>query len=209
MFIEKDKLYIGAIALAIIVAGVLYTTFSVGNTTGYLMEASPILIETPPFTFSEEQAPEAEYQGPAYIMVFISGEVANPGVFQVSSNARLVEVVDLAGGTTPYADINRINLASFLSDAQHIVVPAFGEAEIFQGPYVGTALLATQDTRININTADLTALTTLPGIGPVIGQNIITHRENNGPFSTIYELQNVTRIGPAIFANIQGSIKVE
>lgn len=199
MYIDKNKLYIGAVAAAIIVSGFVYITF-------FATASQPALIlNTDPYTPSIITIIEEEEElpiPPQSVVVFISGEVNYPSVFELDYGARVVDVLELAGGATQYADLNRINLAAFISDEQHIIIPAFGQ-ELQQEEQA-----ATTSNLININTASLSMLTTLPGIGPVIGQNIIDHREQNGPFSSIDQIQNVNRIGPTIFNNIESLITV-
>ncbi|MCL1995876.1 MAG: helix-hairpin-helix domain-containing protein [Defluviitaleaceae bacterium] len=213
MYIDKNKIYIGLAVLAVIVAGFIYVAF-------FANRSQPTLTLTPtpytPNTIAETTEDEIEehYEillqpaNPTSIVVFISGEVNYPKVLELEYGSRVIDALEMAGGATPYADLNRINLASFVLDEQHIVIPAIGqELEV-----VGTAQPSTTAVGagglVNINTADLQTLTTLPGIGPVIGQSIINYREQNGHFSSIEQIQNVTRIGPAIFRNIRELITV-
>ncbi|MCL1988344.1 MAG: ComEA family DNA-binding protein [Firmicutes bacterium] len=161
-------------------------------------------------------------QVPQNIVVHITGEVTNPGVYTIPADFRINDLLELAGGATDDADLSLINLAAFLQDAQQIVVPAYGD-EFFtpEIPQTSQTAAVTQNTGqntgqntaqntglVNINTADATQLTTLPGIGATIANNIIAHREANGFFTSIEQLQNVPRIGATTFSNLRDLITV-
>jgi competence protein ComEA len=144
---------------------------------------------------------------PPLITVYISGEVVSPGVYEISSDARVERVVELAGGLTDEADASRINLAAHVADAQHIVVPAVG------GPVVSAGTAADgaypeQSALVNINTASTDELQTLPGIGEAIAGYIVEYREEHGGFKSIDEIMNVTRIGAVTFDRIKDKITV-
>jgi len=141
------------------------------------------------------------------LIVYISGQVHNPGVFEFAPGARIVDAVEAAGGFTDYADPNAINLAARLADAQHIVVFHVDD-NIRPNPTQPNQNPA-EPAMVNINTADTTQLQTLPGIGPVTAGNIISHREARGGFFAIEEIQNVSGIGPVTFANISSRITVD
>lgn len=102
---------------------------------------------------------------PAGIYVHVLGEVEDPGLYLLDQGARLVDALAAAGGTREAADLRAVNLARPLTDGEQIVVPAEGEAgEQVQTPGV-------VDGKVNLNTADLATLETLPRIGPALGQN--------------------------------------
>jgi len=153
--------------------------------------------------------PEIEEQAEPIILsdivIHIEGEVYSPGVFTLPDGSRVNDAVILAGGTTAYADLSRVNLAAFLVDAQQIIIP---NAEDEIETQAATATIAADSGLVNINTADERLLMTLPGIGPVIAGNIISHREANGQFNSIEELQNVPRIGAATLNNLRDLITI-
>jgi len=143
------------------------------------------------------------------IVVNIVGAVKEPGVYVLDEGARLIDLIEIAGGAHEYADLERVNQASHLHDASHIRIPFIGESEddfslisvIIDG---GTSSADTSSSvLVNINTANQTELERLPGIGPAIAGNIITHREANGPFTSVEGLMNVNRIGSSLFENIR------
>ena len=142
------------------------------------------------------------------LVVHISGEVVSPGVFELSQGARVWDAVIAAGGLTPYADQNAINLARLLSDEDHIIV--FSIKDNMPPAVSGNAAQnQVADNRININTATNQELQALSGVGPVIAGNIISHREARGGFATIEEIMNVSGIGERIFDNIRDRIRVD
>ena len=146
---------------------------------------------------------------PVFIRVHVAGEVLRPGVYQLPGTARVVDAVDAAGGPTAFADVDVINLAAALFDTAQIFVPRRGSVisrapiprplpgvNAPPSPNVNTPEGASS-TRININTASMSDLDTLSGVGPSTAKAIIDYRTKNGPFGSIEDLLNVRGIGPA------------
>jgi competence protein ComEA len=132
-------------------------------------------------------------------------------VYILPSRSRVNEAINLAG-LLPDADPNALNLAALVMDEQQIIVPRQGE---ISSP-VGNANLSYNSSasiqagaKLNINTATLSELETLPGIGPVLAQRIIDYRQQKGPFRTIEDLQNVPGIGAKRFSELQELITVK
>lgn len=146
---------------------------------------------------------ESSYR--AALVVHVSGEVNNPGVFWLYEGDRVWHAILAAGGLTEYADQNAVNLARRLRDEDHIVVFAVGD----NMPATGLGVSVMSDGRVNINTATSEELQTLSGIGPVTAGNIVRHREARGRFESIDEIMNVSGIGPATFENIRDNIRVD
>jgi len=134
------------------------------------------------------------------MMVHITGAVNQPGVVSLNQDARLIEAIEMVGGLTESADVNSLNLARKLQDEEKIHIPTIGE--------VSKTTTADENTKININTASLEELKSLPGVGDVIAQGIIDYREKNGGFKKLDELKNVTRIGDKIFDGLSESITI-
>ena len=139
---------------------------------------------------------------PTSIEVYITGAISKPDVYALPIGSIVKDLIAAAGGATTDADLEAINLALRLSDQMHIHVPRKGEA--VPTPPAGSAPGAL----ININTADVTLLDTLPGIGPSTAQAIIEFRTNNGPFKKIEDIKNVPRIGDVLFDKIKSMITV-
>ena len=158
------------------------------------------------------------------IAVYISGEVKKPQVVKMKTGDRLVDAVEKCGGMTKDADLNAINLALLLKDEAHYIISKIGDTSIVsQQNYVNQSStddksinsISSADTSnsskstININTADKTALMSLPSIGEKTAQKIIDYRENNGKFQTKEELKNVTGIGDKKYSQLEEFITVE
>jgi len=165
-------------------------------------------------TYSPQASPTEAVRSPApnsIIVVYVSGHVHNPGVFEMVDGARLWQAIELAGGMTEYADENAINLASELFDGQHIIV--FGIEDNMPPSIVGGQdggqTVGTAGGLININTATAAQLQTLSGIGEARARDIINHREARGGFASIEEIMNVPGIGEGIFARIRYGITVD
>jgi competence protein ComEA len=149
------------------------------------------------------------------IAVHIIGAVPRPGLYQFIEGARVQDAIDAAGGLLTSANIDSINLAALLEDGQQLNIPYTAGAE----PVEDTGLELPNDNQetpdantntelININTATLQELDSLPGIGPTIAQRIIDYRTTNGNFSSIEDIQNVSGIGPSTFDEIKDLITV-
>ena len=167
-----------------------------------------------------------ETLAPLDIAVYVTGEVVNPGVYTVSAGERLTNVVELAGGATENADLDRINLAAYVSDAAHYRIPAIGETSDGAANKAGgdaAAVAGTGDAGtgtandgaapacavpLNINTATAKCLETLPGIGSVRAQAIVAHREQAGPFVTTDGITAVSGIGEGIYGRVADMITV-
>ena len=154
---------------------------------------------------SEENAAAASGE----VVVHVTGAVSAPGVYTLPSDARVDDAVRAAGATAE-ADLSQLNLAQKLADGQKITVPAIGSASTSAGEGTTTtpADASSDGALVNINTASLEELETLPSLGEVRAQAIITYRETNGGFRTIEELQEVSGIGEKIFADVAPYITV-
>ncbi|KOX24291.1 hypothetical protein ADL05_00345 [Nocardiopsis sp. NRRL B-16309] len=141
-------------------------------------------------------APESSTAPGGDVIVHVSGDVAEPGLYTLEPGSRVSDAVEAAGGPLPEADLDRLNLARPLTDGEQIVVgPPDPE---------GTAA----GSLVNVNQADAATLETLPGIGEVIAANIIAHREEHGPFVQIEDLRDVSKIGDSVLADITPLITV-
>jgi competence protein ComEA len=144
------------------------------------------------------------------LVVHVDGAVLQPGVYTFEPGSRVADAIEAAGGLSPDADTQRINLAAYLTDGVHITVPQVATPQptnLDGSP--GNYPTAAPTFPININSAALQELEFLPGIGSVKAQSIIDYREQNGPFESIEEILNVTGIGPATFEQIKDLIIVD
>jgi competence protein ComEA len=134
-----------------------------------------------------------------HIYVHILGEVTSPGLYELREGDRAVDAVAAAGGFTAEADEAQLNLARFLVDGEQIIVPAVGEAPASAG---------TADGKVNLNSADVSQLESLPRIGPAMAQRIVDWREANGRFASVEDLLSVTGIGAKTFAGLKDLVTV-
>ena len=137
------------------------------------------------------------------IFVDVAGAVNNPGVYSLSGKSRVIDAIKAAGDSAPGADLSTINLARIVSDGEQIYVDS-----AFSGGSTGSVKRNIRTGPINLNRATKSQLDTLDGIGPVIAQRIIDFRKVNGPFLTIDDIQKVSGIGTAKFAQIKSKIQV-
>lgn len=144
------------------------------------------------------------------ILVDIKGEIKKPGVYEVSSDSRLNELILLAGGFTMAAEERQLNLAEKLSDQQMIYVPNKDEVNFSVEQIQSNEEKQTPSSTnlININTADLNELQQLTGIGPSKAQAIISYREENGLFQRLEDLLQVTGFGEKTFEKLKNMIKI-
>ena len=161
--------------------------------------------------------------GSGQIVVDVDGAVAHPGLYKLPADSRVQAALAAAGGLSPQADAHRINRAAKLHDGQKLYVLSQGEstpplaASSGQG-CEGQACTSAEggvagsdpegQGLVNINTANATQLTQLPGIGPAIAQKIIDYRTANGPFTSVDDLTKVPGIGAAKLAQIKSHARV-
>jgi competence protein ComEA len=152
---------------------------------------------------------------PSEIVVSVTGLVARPGLVTVPAGSRVADAIAAAGGAMGDADLTGMNLAARLTDGDSVVLgssPAAGGAAsgVTGGGSSGppTAGGAAASGLVNLNTADEAALDTLPGVGPVMAQNILAWRETNGQFTTVEQLQEISGIGPSRYAQLSPLVTV-
>lgn len=190
---------------AALIAGVLGL---LGALVWWLLPA-PAPLDVPENFFTDQPAPvaqplsESSAQAQSTAFVHVAGEVEEPGLVELPSSARVAEAIERAGGATSEADLAAINLAAIVSDGEQVYVPARGEA-----PSGGDPREPEHGGLVNINTASEAELQGLSGIGPVLATRIVTHRETNGPFSTVDDLQAVSGIGPALMSTLRSEVTV-
>jgi competence protein ComEA len=183
-FSRNQKIALSIIASVVLALSVLIVLR--GNTQ---INSAPEII---PVTIAEPE-----------IFVDVTGAVNNPGVYTLTGRSRVIDAIKAAGDSAPGADLSTINLARVLNDGEQIyvdstVVNSSGQRvskKVSSGP-------------VNINRATLRQLDALDGIGPVIAGRIIEYRKKNGSFLTIDDLQKVSGIGAAKFAQIKSKVRI-
>ncbi len=159
---------------------------------------------------------DVQKKGEKEIAVHIVGEVKRQGIVYVEEGSRVADVIKKAGGETKESDLSKVNLAYIVKDGEKIYIPNKNEKiDEYITKNNGNTFIETnhssttsKEEKININTANLTELDSLPGIGPAIAQKIIDYREENGKFKKIEDLQNVKGIGDAKFEEVKDNITV-
>ena len=141
------------------------------------------------------------------IFVDIGGAVEKPGVYQVSNDTRLFEVIEMAGGLSEEADTDHVNRASFVEDGQKIIIPVKGNENSDVLISGNTAYTASDDGLININTASADELRTLTGIGEVTAEKIIEYRSSK-TFKSKEDIMLVDGIGEKTYEKIKDRITV-
>ena len=151
--------------------------------------------------------------------VYISGAVVNPGVYTVSEGSRLANVLLHAGGATAEADLAAVNLAAVVHDEDHWHIPERGESAAPADGLAASGGAVEQkaeaqgngigDGKVDLNSADVELLKTLPGIGDVRAQAIVSYREANGEFASVDALLDVNGIGIGTVDNIRDLVTVE
>ena len=143
----------------------------------------------------------------APIIVDVTGWVHDPGVYEFAAGDRVIDAVERAGGAKLGADLSILNLAAPLTDGTQVVVSKEGAAAA-----VGATGSSTGGTTaaplININTATATEFETLSGIGEVLAAAIVDYRTENGPFTSVDELEDVSGIGPSTLDEIRDQVTV-
>jgi competence protein ComEA len=140
---------------------------------------------------SEQAAPSG-----GDLLVHVAGKVRNPGVVRLPEGARVLDAVEAAGGAEPGVDLTGLNLARFVGDGEQVLVGVTGPAEGTPTGAGGQPAGASTGGLVNLNTATLDQLDTLPGIGPTLAERILQWRQEHGRFSSVDELQEVAGIGP-------------
>lgn len=164
------------------------------------------------------------------IVCDISGAVRTPGVYELQDGARLNDLIELAGGLSDEADIDRINRARTVFDGEKIYIPKTGEdiqviagsesikggSESIEGvsnPNGNSSKSnesggSVSNGRVNINLATLEELQTITGVGPSTAEKIIAYREEYGGFDRIEELMDISGIGEKTFKKMEDQVTV-
>ncbi|HIU64378.1 MAG TPA: helix-hairpin-helix domain-containing protein [Candidatus Avacidaminococcus intestinavium] len=202
----SNKKKIIVVILVVVVLTILSILFSLPNK----VEDGK---EPPLMSLSQEQASSPK------ITVYISGAVQNPGIYEIMPNQRVGEVLKVAGGVAPNADLNKVNLAKKCKDGMQINVPqakgkkqmqatnlASNSSKETNAQQIGTQN-AINEQKINLNTATSEELQSLPGVGAATAERIIEYRSAH-QFKKVEEIMQVKGIGKAKFAKLQAYLEV-
>lgn len=201
-FLENRNFLILTISLFFIVITSIYF---------FTKDSKTITLNTSEFYTNTSSSEEPIKQK---IVIHITGEILQPGIIYLDDNSRIADAIDIAGGCTESADLNKVNLAYELKDGQKIYIPSIYDNETCSyisdnaGANVLDITSEVKSKTININTATSKELETLPGIGASTANKIIEYRTQNGKFRSIEELMNVSGIGENKFNNLKSYISI-
>lgn len=157
-------------------------------------------------TLEEGQEPEGK------ICVFVCGEVASPGVYELASDSRIYQAVEAAGGLLDSAAGDYVNQAERMADGQRIYIPSLEEARtgVPEPADAGGGAQKPENSegKVNLNTAGKEELMTLTGIGEKKAEAIISYRDASGGFGSIDELMQVEGIKEGTFEKIKEDIVI-
>ena len=175
------------------------------------LQARPALVPAPVqgAGVPSESASDGIVVTDADVIVHVAGAVARPGVYTLAGGSRVGDAVSAAGGPLRRAVLDGLNLARPLTDGEQVLVPDRSQAPAPPGggaaapidPAAGGSA-AGAGAMVSLNAATLADLETLPGIGPVLAQRIIDHRDSIGGFTEVGELRDVSGIGEKTFQSL-------
>lgn len=211
------------IALFVVTAALMITGCSSKDDEKIIIDGEVVSdSETASFVYSEENGEnvneekaydDIESEKNTYI-VYVCGEVKEPGVYEVYEQSRVIDAINAAGGVNDEASVECLNLASYVSDGEKIYVPSIYE-EVATDMSTGSSNSGTNATektqvtsKINLNTADKTSLMTIPGVGESKANKIIAYREEHGKFSKPEDLMLVSGIKEGMFNKVKDYICV-
>ena len=145
------------------------------------------------------------------IAVHVAGAVVHPGVVELAPGSRVIDALEAVGGALPEGDLDRLNLAAKLADAQRVFVAKVGQADpgtLDGGGAAPEGSSPSPSTKVNLNTATQAQLEQLPGIGPTYALAIIAERQRRGGFKSVNELRSVHGIGDKRFAELASLVTV-
>ena len=213
---ERIMWIVGAIGVVVLVLGMVYFWVTGEKEEYFVLEGeNEIRRENGNVVQNEMEEALAE------MVVHVSGQVVNPGVVKLEEGARIIDAIEMAGGVTEEADLEKVNLAYLLEDAQKVYIPSKKEkiesAYVLEGSGEEAVLLneggksskKEEKLMININTAKEEELEKLDGIGSSIATRIVNYRKENGKFNSIEEIKNVSGIGESKFNKIKNYIYVK
>lgn len=152
----------------------------------------------------QEQAETKQAIDPTTIYVYVCGYVEKPGVYALSEDARICDALEMAGGVKVDGRGEALDQAQTICDGQTIYVPGMDEEKTQQAEHADNE----NDGMVNINTATIAELMTLPGIGETKANVIYSYRMENGNFSNIEELMQIPGIKEGVYNKIKNQIKV-
>ncbi|ANE22745.1 hypothetical protein AAY81_05980 [Denitrobacterium detoxificans] len=201
---------VGIVALVVLVIGLV--VFNVAHA----MAGDPFSVSS---ASASQEAPAGDPAGEApaepdeaaRVVVYVSGCVVAPGVYDFPEGTRVGACIDAAGGFTDEANCDALNLARVVQDGEQLLVPAAGSPGAPSGSSGSSSVSPAPGAvggLVNINTASAAELETLSGVGASTAKKIVANREEEGPFKSKEDLKRVPGIGEKKYASLADSICV-
>ncbi len=186
------------VVVLVVLLGLAVTAVLTGLGRPRVQAIDPGPVSTVLATGTPAVAPDAATEADANseLVIHVAGKVASPGIVRLPSGSRVIDAIDAAGGAEKGVDLTPLNLARILTDGEQVVVG------IDAPPQAATDQGSAGPSAVNLNSASTEQLATLPGIGPTLAARIAQWREQNGRFTAVDELLEVSGIGPAKFEAI-------
>lgn len=184
---EKIRLYNALYILVVVIIGILCIVAA-------KIDPSDAEIE-----FNNSVTSEQENQANK-IVVYVTGEVVNPGLYEVEHGTRVQQIIDTAGGATENADLESVNLAKVAKDGEQIKVPAFKKSNSSKSG--STQKAQKVETKVDINCGSVEEYVKINGVTPELAGNIVKHIATFGPFKKIEEMQFVEGMSPDVYGKI-------
>lgn len=131
------------------------------------------------------------------LVIHVSGAVISPGLVELPEGARVHDAIKAAGGLSPEANAGALNLARFVVDGEHILVPLEREVPDYSASSAGL---------VSLSLATASELESLSGVGPALAQRIISWREEHGPFRQVEDVLAVSGIGTATLEGFRDQV---
>lgn len=207
-FIENKKIIIIKIIVILIILCIIIFKFFISESNYNEFNSIDSIINTSP---QNTINPEIKSK----IKVYVTGEVNSSGVFELDENSRIEDAINLAGGLTEFANLEKINLAFILEDGQKLYIPSINDPENIEyislqngENIIENSNMNSNNSKININKANLEELKNLPGVGDSLAEKIFTYRKENGKFKSIEDLKKVNGIGEKKFESLKEYISI-
>ncbi len=171
-----------------------------------LPTATPGAAPADPTTTAAPTTRAASSAAPEVVVVDVAGKVRHPGVYRLPAGSRVEDALRAAGGARAGVDPNRLNLAAVVVDGEQI--PVGIRAAAGAQPGAGTDAGGQPAGPVDLNTATIEQLETLPGVGPVLGQRILDWRDQHRGFASVDQLDEVPGVGPTRLSELTPLVSV-
>jgi len=199
---KVDKKIVAILFIVILLSfagGVKYAEIKHSQEIEDVVEMDPLI---------EQQEDLGEQNEDKVIQVYVTGAVKRPGVYTLTEDSRVYQVIEMAGGALDDAELKYMDLARKIRDEETIIVPVAGE-QISSNQANASSVNSSVEGKVNINSATASELEQkLSGIGPVLSQRIVEYRQVQGRFENIEDIKNVSGIGDKKYQDIKDEICV-